>query len=138
MKNIQILLKVIEDDGIDMRDAGAHFVGNCPFHEEKNASFVVYKNTERYVCFGCGEKGDAIDYIMKSKGMSYNQAVKYLDIEFETTKVIKMRPSVLEEVQMEEQRGVKVFIKYGKQFCDSLLAKELVRRANESTEDVDD
>jgi DNA primase len=137
MKNIEILLKVLEDDGIDMRDAGAHLVGNCPFHDEKNASFVIYKNTERYVCFGCGEKGDAIDYMMKSKGMSYNQAVRHLDIEFETTKVIKMRPNMMEEVAKEEQRGVDVQKKYGK-LCDSLLAGELVRRANESTEDVDD
>jgi len=135
MKNIEILLKVLDEDGFEMRDTGGgYYSGNCPLHEDKNASFVIYKNTERYVCFGCGEKGDAIDYLMKFKDMSYNQAVRYLDIEFETTKVIKMRPSMMEEVAREEERGVDVQKKYGK-LCDTLLAGELVRRANDGGSD---
>ena len=129
-QDIQLLLKVLEDDGIDMRDVGNHFVGNCPFHDEKNGSFVVYKNTHRYVCFGCGEKGDVIDYISKARGISFSQAVKYLELDYKSIKVIKQRPSTLEVIEMEERRGVDVYKKYGKQFCDSLVKGELVRMVN--------
>ena len=135
MKNINLLLKVLADDGIDMDDKGNYLTGNCPFHDEKNASFIIYKNTEKFTCFGCGEKGDAIDYIVKAKGLSYAEAVKYLNIEYSSTKVIGQRPSMVEELAREEQRGVDVQKKYGKQFCDSLLAGELVRGANERVDD---
>lgn len=39
----------------------------CPFHNDKHPSFKVDRN---YYCFGCGAKGDAIDYVAKLFGLS--------------------------------------------------------------------
>lgn len=33
----------------------------CPFHEDKNPSFSVYQNGEKFKCFSCGIQGDSID-----------------------------------------------------------------------------
>ncbi len=33
----------------------------CPLHNEKTASFVWYKNTNSFHCFGCGKSGDVIN-----------------------------------------------------------------------------
>lgn len=61
----------------------------CPFHSEKTASFKVKflsdANKERYMCHGCGETGDAVDFIMKTKNMDYPQAREYLGIPLEKT-----------------------------------------------------
>ena len=43
----------------------------CPFHKDKNPSL---KLTERYYCFGCGEKGDAIDFVGKYFGLEPKDA----------------------------------------------------------------
>ncbi len=126
------LLGVLKDDGIDMTDRGSYCIGCCPFHDDKTPSFVVYKNGGRYTCFGCGEKGDVIDYICKSKGMFFSQAVKYLKIKYASEKYIKKRPDILHVIIEEEREGVDVEKKYGKTFIDTLLAKELVRRSNET------
>ena len=55
----------------------------CPFHNEDTASFIVkkYQDKDRYYCFGCGEHGDAVDYIKKYKNMNYIEACNYLNIE---------------------------------------------------------
>lgn len=48
----------------------------CPFHKERNASFYI-KNNYGY-CFGCGWKGNPIDFVMEKEGLSFKEAVKLL------------------------------------------------------------
>lgn len=59
----------------------------CPFHNEKTPSLSVKffpdKNKEKFKCFGCGEVGDSIDFIIKLKGMEYLEARKYLKLSVE-------------------------------------------------------
>lgn len=61
----------------------------CPFHAEKTPSlsikFFPDKNKEKYKCFGCGESGDAIDFIIKYKNLDYIQAREYLGLAVEKT-----------------------------------------------------
>ena len=130
--NSEIILKVLEDDGVDMKDMGSYYMGRCPFHSDDTPSFVVYKNTYKYVCFGCGEMGDVVDYIMKTKDLSFSQAVKRLNIAHEKNIRIKSRPGLLEVIAQEERGGIDVVKKYGKTFIDIMLAKEIVRRSNEN------
>ncbi len=73
------------------RETGEHFnrqgYVRCPFHNEKTPSLAVKfypdANKERFKCFGCGVSGDAIDFIMKLKNMTYNQAREYLGLTVE-------------------------------------------------------
>jgi len=61
-----------------LRKAGKDFIGLCPFHSERNPSFTIYKGGTRYKCFSCGESGDTIDFVMKTKKLSFPEAVKLL------------------------------------------------------------
>jgi hypothetical protein len=54
-------------------------MGRCPFHEEKTPSFVVYHDTQRYKCFGCGASGDVVDFIQSTHRVSISEAIKILD-----------------------------------------------------------
>ncbi|MFA6652655.1 MAG: CHC2 zinc finger domain-containing protein [Bacteroidales bacterium] len=54
---------------------------SCPFHKEKTPSMHCWKDkseVQRFHCFGCGEKGDIIDFLMKTKNMDFSTAVKVL------------------------------------------------------------
>jgi predicted P-loop ATPase len=53
----------------------------CPFHKEKNPSFSINKNNTMWKCFGCGLRGDAIEFIKKYKNLSFTEAKKYLGID---------------------------------------------------------
>lgn len=72
---------------------GNGFVGLCPFHKEKTASFNV-KDTQNYEngggyykCFGCGASGDAITFIKEIEKISATAAIRKLayrlNIEFD-------------------------------------------------------
>ena len=57
---------------------GRNYICLCPFHNEKTPSFTVFAESGRFQCFGCGEKGDAITFLMKNENLSYPAAVKKL------------------------------------------------------------
>jgi len=75
------IINVIQNQGISLKKSGKCYKSLCPFHHDTNPSFVVYPDTSRFMCFGCGEKGDAIDFIKKLKGFSFKDALAYLGID---------------------------------------------------------
>ncbi|NMA85720.1 MAG: DNA primase [Tissierellia bacterium] len=63
---------------LPLKKSGSNFVGLCPFHNEKTPSFTVSETKQFYHCFGCGEGGDIISFIMKMENMSFLEASEYL------------------------------------------------------------
>jgi hypothetical protein len=61
-----------------LRRVGNRLMGLCPFHEEKSPSFCIYPDGKGYHCFGCQAHGDAIGFLMKTKGFSFPDAVRSL------------------------------------------------------------
>lgn len=61
---------------VALSDQGSALKGLCPFHEEKTPSFTVYRKSQWFECFGCGEKGDVFDFLVKKLGISTGEAVK--------------------------------------------------------------
>ena len=58
-----------------LKPRGKDFVGLCPFHQEKTPSFYVYRDSQQYYCFGCGEHGDVINFIKKIEGKTFRDVV---------------------------------------------------------------
>ncbi len=71
---------IVEYIGLDVEltQRGRSFVGLCPFHDEKTASFNVSQEDQFYYCFGCGAGGDIYHYIMNAKHVSFPEAVEIL------------------------------------------------------------
>lgn len=65
-------------DSVKLKKTGRSFSGLCPFHNEKSPSFSVSQEKQIYKCFGCGESGNVITFVMKNKNMNFIDAVKYL------------------------------------------------------------
>lgn len=63
---------------VDLKRAGAAYKGLCPFHDEKTPSFVIHKGDQHYHCFGCGEHGDAIKFLMTYLNLGFQEAVESL------------------------------------------------------------
>ncbi|MDP1751229.1 MAG: DNA primase [Reyranella sp.] len=60
------------------RRSGSEYAGLCPFHNEKTPSFTVNDKKGFYHCFGCGEHGDAVGFVMKTEGLSFPESVEKL------------------------------------------------------------
>ncbi|QBR91604.1 DNA primase [Nocardioides euryhalodurans] len=64
---------------VTLRNAGGGSLkGLCPFHDEKSPSFHVTPSRGFYHCFGCGEGGDVITFLMKLDGLGFTEAVERL------------------------------------------------------------
>ena len=82
------LSDLIAGYGIQVKRAGGSYKACCPFHHEKTPSFHIQPDKGFYHCFGCGESGDAIKFVMKYEGLPFMDAAKKLaaaaGIELET------------------------------------------------------
>ncbi len=63
---------------VQLKKAGRTFKGLCPFHDEKTPSFIVNPDRQTYHCFGCGEGGNVISFVMKTENLDFPDAVKVL------------------------------------------------------------
>ncbi|GIM28058.1 DNA primase [Clostridium polyendosporum] len=68
----------IVSEKVRLKRSGKYYMGLCPFHHEKSSSFTVTQDKQIYKCFGCGEAGNVITFVMKTKNISFYEAVKYL------------------------------------------------------------
>ncbi len=62
---------------VKLRRRGRFWEGLCPFHNEKTPSFHIFQGRDqkwRWHCQGCHEKGDAIDWLMRRRGLTYIEA----------------------------------------------------------------
>lgn len=63
---------------VPLKKAGRNWMCCCPFHKEKTPSFSVSQTKQFFKCFGCGEAGNAIGFIMKYEGLEFPDAVRKL------------------------------------------------------------
>jgi DNA primase len=64
---------------VALRRAGAGSLkGLCPFHDEKSPSMNVRPTHGTFHCFGCGEGGSVIDFVMKIEAVGFVEAVERL------------------------------------------------------------
>src|SRR3990172_7672420 len=61
---------------VELKKAGRHYKGLCPFHSEKTPSFVVSPEMQIYKCFGCGKAGDVFNFLEEVEGMTFAQALQ--------------------------------------------------------------
>ncbi|HEU4922179.1 MAG TPA: DNA primase, partial [Burkholderiales bacterium] len=87
---------------VQLRKAGANYVGLCPFHSEKTPSFSVSPAKQFYHCFGCGVHGNAIGFLMAYASMGYVDAVKDLASQV-GMQVPESRPRSPEEAARKER-----------------------------------
>ena len=57
---------------------GLRYRAHCPFHNEKNPSFYIYPDTNRGYCHGCNKSVDTIQFIVETRNIKFNEAVKLL------------------------------------------------------------
>jgi len=63
---------------VQLKKAGKEYKACCPFHDEKSPSFTVSPGKGFYHCFGCGEHGNALDFLMQYDHMEFIEAVESL------------------------------------------------------------
>ena len=81
------VFEAVRENGITARQAAEHCgikinrngMAVCPFHKDRNPSMKI---DSRYYCFGCGEKGDAIDFVARFYGLGKKDAALQIALDF--------------------------------------------------------
>jgi DNA primase len=72
------IVRLFEHFGIRLKKKGKGYVGLCPWHNDKNPSLSVTRETGIYHCFSCHESGDHFTLVMKMKGYDFKGALTFL------------------------------------------------------------
>lgn len=63
---------------VNLKRTGSNYVGLCPFHNEKSASFSVSPGKQMYYCFGCGAGGNVFTFLMQYENLTFPEALEEL------------------------------------------------------------
>ena len=63
---------------VNLKRKGSNYFGLCPFHNERTGSFSVSVDRQIFHCFGCGEGGNVIRFIMKIENLGFKEAIEFL------------------------------------------------------------
>lgn len=63
---------------VQLKKTGRSFKACCPFHAEKNPSFVVSPEKQLAYCFGCHKGGDIFTFVQEIEGVDFAGAVRIL------------------------------------------------------------
>ncbi len=63
---------------IPLKKRGRNLKALCPFHHEKTPSFFVSPEKQIFHCFGCGQGGGAIQFLMLYEKVNFPEAVEIL------------------------------------------------------------
>jgi DNA primase len=85
---------------VELKRSGKNWKGLCPFHSERTPSFYVYPESGNYVCFSCGEKGDAFSWLKKMEGLDFPDALEQLAARTGVT----LKRGVVRDPQRDEAR----------------------------------
>ncbi len=72
-------LREVVEQYVTLKGAGiGSWKGLCPFHDERSPSFHIRPQVGTYHCFGCGESGDVIAFLMAMEHTSFQETVEKL------------------------------------------------------------
>ncbi|WP_086135649.1 CHC2 zinc finger domain-containing protein [Methylocaldum sp. SAD2] len=73
------LLRLVESQGHQPKRQGKDWAIRCPFHEgDDTPSLVISPKTNLFHCFGCDAAGSVIDWVMRTRGVSFRFACELL------------------------------------------------------------
>lgn len=97
IKGLVDIVSLFSSFGVELKQKGSSFIGQCPWHEDSTPSLSVNRENGLYNCFGCGESGDAFTLVQKMKNIGFSESVAYLKGLNGTVQVkqnVKPKPSV--------------------------------------------
>ena len=76
----------------------------CPFHNEKTPSLKLYDGNRGFYCFGCGDHGSIIDFVMRYFGLDFQSAISKLNDDFCLGFPIGQRVSLRQRYEMQQRQ----------------------------------
>jgi DNA primase len=78
--------------GIELRGTGANLMGRCPFHDDRTPSLSSRRQPTCGTAWACNVGGSVIDWVMRTRGVSFRHAVELLKADHPSLAALVERP----------------------------------------------
>ena len=113
-------IEEVISDFVTLKKRGANLLGLCPFHNEKTPSFTVSPSKGIYKCFGCGEGGNSVSFLMDKEHYSYPEALRHLARKY-NIEIVEQAMTEEQAERASEKDSLYIISKYAKDFFTNEL-----------------
>ena len=92
---------------VTLRKSGVNYKGLCPFHDDRNPSFMVSPAKNICHCFVCGKGGTPAGFLMEHEQITYSEALRWLAKKYNIEIVEK---ELTDEERQEQNERESMFI----------------------------
>ncbi len=108
---------------VTLRKSGVNYKGLCPFHDDKNPSFMVSPSKNICHCFVCGKGGTPANFLMEHEQISYPEALRWLAKKY-NIEIVEKEQTDEERQQQSERESMFIVNEWAKDYFHDILKND--------------
>jgi DNA primase len=108
---------------VTLRKSGVNYKGLCPFHDDKNPSFMVSPAKNICHCFVCGKGGTPAGFLMEHEQITYPEALRWLAKKY-NIEIVEKELSDEERQEQSERESMFVVNEWAMNYFNDLLKND--------------
>ena len=105
---------------VTLRKSGVNYKGLCPFHDDRNPSFMVSPAKNICHCFVCGKGGTPAGFLMEHEQITYPEALKWLARKY-NIEIVEKELSDEERQEQNERESMFIVNEWAKDWFHATL-----------------
>ncbi len=108
---------------VTLRKSGVNYKGLCPFHDDKNPSFMVSPSKNICHCFVCGKGGTPAGFLMEHEQITYPEALRWLAKKY-NIEIVEKEQTDEERQAQSERESMFIVNEWAKEFFHQTLLND--------------
>ena len=108
---------------VTLRKSGVNYKGLCPFHDDKNPSFMVSPAKNICHCFVCGKGGTPAGFLMEHEQITYPEALRWLANKYHI-EIVEKELTDEERQEQSERESMFVVNEWAKDYFHNTLKND--------------
>lgn len=108
---------------VTLKKAGVNYKGLCPFHDDRNPSFMVSPAKNICHCFVCGKGGTPVSFLMEHEQITYPEALRWLAKKY-NIEIVEKELTDEERAQQSERESMFVINEWARDWFHNTLKND--------------
>ena len=109
---------------VTLKKSGVNFKGLCPFHDDRNPSFMVSPAKNICHCFVCGKGGTPAGFLMEHEQITYPEALRWLAKKY-NIEIVEKELTDEERQAQSERESMFIVNEWAKDWFHDILKNDL-------------
>ena len=108
---------------VTLKKAGVNYKGLCPFHDDRNPSFMVSPAKNICHCFVCGKGGTPAGFLMEHEQITYPEALRWLARKY-NIEIVEKELTDEERAQQSERESMFIINEWARDWFHDTLKND--------------